>query len=200
MNKRFVVIIILILALVTLLVFFSIKRGFRSFDGKIENQLEMKISPTPTVVVKFTNYTNQKYGFSFSYPAFWDLPLEEKITPSQEHLYQITLNPTRVNYFIDLYSQPLTISTESFLRDYFKDFEGGVSWLDRESINNKQAVKFFITKAALEPTGKAGIAFRRGDLIFIMSTSFIRGEKGEVFSNEAFLNLVESFSWLNDAS
>ncbi len=200
MNKRFVVIIIFILALVTFLVFFSIKRGFRSFDSKIENQLEMEISPTPTAVVKFTNYTNQEYGFSFSYPAFWDLPLEEKITPSQEHLYQITLNPTKVNYFVDLYSQPLTISLESFLRGYFKDFEGGVSWTQKARINNYEIIKFFIPKAALEPTGKGGFAFRKGELILIISTSIVRGQREEVFSNGVFLNLVESFSWLSDAS
>lgn len=195
MNKRLLVIIFFISALIIFLALFSLKGGFRFSQKKIENQLE--ISPTPTTVISSTKYSHQGYNFSIEYPAFWSLPLEEEIAPSQEHLYQITLNPQEINYFIDLYKQPVTVSVESFLRDYFKDFEGGVSYLNREEVNNNQAIKFFIPKAALEPTGKAGVAFRKDDLIFILSTSFIHGEKEDVFTNETFANLIKSFNWLD---
>jgi hypothetical protein len=195
MNKRLLVIIFFVSALIIFLVFFFLKGGFKFSERGIENQL--KATPTPTAVISLTKYSHQKYNFSIEYPAFWSLPLEEEITPSQEHLYQITLNPQEINYFIDLYKQPMTVSVESFLRDYFKDFEGGVSYLNREKINNHQAVEFFIPKAALEPTGKAGVAFRKDDLILILSTSFIHGEKEDVFTNETFANLIKSFTWLD---
>ena len=194
MNKRFIATSVFILALVIFLVFFFIKGGFNSSERKIENQLQ-EITPIPTQV-SVTKYSNQEYGFLIEYPSLWSLPLEEEITPSQEHLHQITLNPQGVNYFIDLYKQPVTVSEESFLRDYFKDFEGGITYLNRERINNKQAVKFFIPKAGLEPQGKAGIVFRQDDLILIISTSIAKGEKEEIFKNESFLNLIESFNFL----
>lgn len=196
MNKRFVITSIFILALVIFLVFFSITGGFSSSESKIENQLQ-GIAPIPTQV-SVTKYSNQEYGFLVEYSSLWSLPLEEEIIPSQEHLYQITLNPQGVNYFIDLYKQPITISEESFLRDYFKDFEGGISYLNREIINNKQVVKFFIPKAGLEPQGKAGVVFRQDDLILIINTSIVKGEKEEIFLNEIFSDLVESFDWLNE--
>ena len=198
MNKRFIITSIFISALVVFLIIFSIQRGFRSQNKEIKNHLQ-EVIPTPVEILT-TKYSNQEYGFLMEYPSSWSLPLEEEIIPSQEHFYQITLNPQGVNYSIDLYGQPITVSEESFLRDYFKDFEGGINYLNREMINNKQAVKFFIPKAGLEPQGKAGVVFRQDDLILIISTPIIKGEKEEIFLNESFLNLVKSFDWLNEGS
>jgi len=198
MNKRFIIASVFISALVVFLILFFIKGGFRSQNEEIKNHLQ-EVTPTPVEILT-TKYSNQEYGFLIEYPSSWSLPLEEEIIPSQEHLYQITLNPQGVNYSIDLYRQPITVSEESFLRDYFKDFEGGVTYLNREIVSNKQAVKFFIPKAGLEPQGKAGVAFREDDLILIISTPIIKGEKEEIFKNETFLNLIESFDWLNEGS
>jgi len=196
MKKRTTSIFLFTIILIFFLVIFVFQGGFKFQKEEIKNQLQ-EVTPTPNEI-SVTKYSNQEYGFLIEYPSLWSLPLEEKITPSQEHLYRITLNPQGVNYFIDFYKQPITISEESFLRDYFKDFEGGVNYLNREIINNKQAVKFFVPKAGLEPQGKSGVVFRQDDLIVIISTSIIKGGKEEIFKNENFLNLVESFDWLSE--
>jgi len=51
----------------------------------------------------------------------------------------------------------------------------------------------------LEPQGKAGVVFRQDDLILIISTPIIKGEKEEIFKNESFLNLINSFNWLEES-
>jgi len=127
------------------------------------------------------------------------LPEEEKIAPSEQHLYQITLNPKGISYMVNIYDQPSPIPLESFVRNYFKDIEGGVSWTNGVEINNQEALQFFIPKAGTTPMGIGAVAFRKGSYILTISAPAKKVPEGDLeqLVNESTLTqLTESFNWV----
>jgi len=74
------------------------------------------------------------------YPVEWNLPKETKITPPQQHLYQIILNPQGNQYFIDIYRQMMPLPLANFVRDYFSE----ANWIEEQKINEQEVVKFFL--------------------------------------------------------
>ncbi len=156
-------------------------------------------SPSPEDSSRCTLYTNEEYGFSLCYPVNWDLPEEEKIAPSQQHLYQITLNPKGISYMVNVYDQPSPISLESFVRNYFQDIEGGVSWANDTEINNYEALQFYISKAGTTPMGIGAVAFRKGSFILTISAPAKKAPEGdlkELVNEPTLVRLVEGFEWV----
>lgn len=167
-------------------------------EPTISSGVTTEASPTPGAT-RCTLYTNEEYGFSLCYPVNWDLPEEEKIAPSQQHLYQITLNPKGISYMVNIYDQPSPISLDSFVCNYFKDIEGGVSWTNDIKINNQEALQFFIPKAGTTPMGIGAVAFRKGSYILTISSPAQKVPEGDLrqLVNElALTRLAESFEWV----
>lgn len=205
MNKKqpLVLIFLVMLALLFGGLTFAIKTGRIALgpakEATISSGVTTEASPTPGAT-RCTFYTNEEYGFSLCYPVNWDLPEEEKITPSQQHLYQITLNPKGISYMVNIYDQPSPIPLESFVRNYFKDIEGGVGWTNDIEINNQEALQFFIPKAGATPMGIGAVAFRKGSYILTISTPAKKVPEGDLeqLVNEPTLTrLTESFEWVD---
>jgi len=163
---------------------------FRQEKPQINSSLREK--PTPTPIGDLTHYSNREFGFSLAYPAEWNLPKEIKITPPQQHFYQIILNPGGVQYFIDIYRQMMPLPLANFVRDYFTE----ASWSEEQKINEQNVVKFFLPKSGLEPSGSAGIAFTKGNDVLVISTAILKGEKEEILNDKILNQIAESFVWL----
>ena len=205
MKKNWAILIFLIiLALLFGGLTFAIKTGRIALgpakEATISSGITTGPSPSPEDSSRCTLYTNEEYGFSLCYPINWDLPEEEKIAPSQQHLYQITLNPKGISYMVNIYDQPSPIPLESFVRNYFKDIEGGVSWTNDVEINDQEALQFFIPKAGATPMGIGAVAFRKGSYILTISTPAKKAPEGDLeqLVNESTLTrLAESFEWVD---
>jgi len=204
MNKKqpLVLIFLVVLALLFGGLTFAIKTGRIALgpakEATISSGVTTEASPTPEAT-RCTLYTNEEYGFSLCYPVNWDLPEEEKISPSEQHLYQITLNPKGISYMVNIYEQPSPIPLESFIRNYFKDIEGGVSWTNDIEINNQEALQFFIPKAGATPMGIGAVAFRKGSYILTISTPAKRvpgGDLEQLVNEPTLTQLTESFNWV----
>lgn len=168
-------------------------------EATISSGVTTEASPAPEISSRCTLYTNEEYGFSLCYPINWALPKEEKITPSQQHLYQITLNPDGMSYMVNIYDQPSPISLGSFVRNYFQDIESGVSWTNDIEINDQEALQFFIPKAGTTPMGIGAVAFRKGSYILTISSPAQKVPEGDLeqLVNESTLTrLAESFEWV----
>ena len=205
MNRKqkglFILLIILVLVLAGISLGFRTGRFSlkRAREPTISSGVTTEASPSPEDSSRCTLYTNEEYGFSICYPINWDLPEEEKISPSQQHLYQITLNPKGISYMVNIYDQPSPISLGSFVRNYFKDIEGGVSWSNDIEINNQEVLQFFIPKAGTTPMGIGAVAFRKGSYILTISTPVKKVPEGDLrqLVNEPTLTrLAESFEWV----
>lgn len=202
-KQLLVLIFLVVLALLFGGFTFAIKTGRIALgptkEPTISSGVSTEVTPTPEVT-RCTLYTNEEYGFSLCYPVNWDLPEEEKITPSQQHLYQITLNPKGISYMVNIYDQPSPISLGSFVRNYFKDIEGGVSWTNEIEINNQEALQFFIPKAGTTPMGIGALAFRKGNYILTISTPAKKAPEGDLkqlVNEETLTRLADSFQWVN---
>ena len=147
--------------------------------------------PTPTITTALTKYSNQEFGFSLAYPNEWSLPKETKITPPQQHLYQIIFNPGGEEYFVDIYSQMMPLPLVNFVRNYFTE----ANWSEEQKINEQNVVKFFLPKSGLEPSGMAGIAFAKGNDVLVISTSNLKGEKEKIINSSVLNQLAESLAW-----
>jgi len=202
MKKEWgIFIILVVLALIFSGFTLGVKTGRITLGPAKEATISSGISTeaTPKASLACTLCTNEEYGFSLCYPADWSLPEEEKITPPQQHLYQIILNPEGMSYMVNIYDQPSPVSLGSFARDYFKEVETGVSWTNDIEINNQEALQFFIPKAGAEPMGIGAVAFRKGSYILTISTPAKKAPEGDLkqLVNEPTLTqLVESFKWI----
>jgi len=203
MNKQWgIFVVLIVLALFFGGLTFAIKTGRITLGPAREATISSGVSDEASLASdasRCTLYTNEEYGFSLCYPVNWDLPEEEKITPSQQHLYQITLNPKGISYMVNIYDQPSPIPLESFIRNYFKDIEGGVSWTNDIEINNQEALQFFIPKAGATPMGIGAVAFRKGSYILTISAPAKKVPEGDLeqLVNEPTLTqLTESFNWV----
>lgn len=200
-QKWGVFIVILVLVLSGIGLCFQTRRFFsnRVKEATISSGVSTETNSFPTASPACTIYTNEEYGFSLCYLADWSLPKEEKITPSQQHLYQITLNPKGISYMINIYDQPSPVSLGSFVRSYFKGIEGGVSWTNDIEINNQKALQFFIPKMGARPMGIGAVAFRKGSYILTFSTpakSVPEGDLKQLVNENTLTQLVESFQWV----
>lgn len=196
------------LGLVLLLVFIGLSLGFIAsrFSERQPQETEPSsgasaaASPTPDLNPACTRYTNEGYGFSVCYPLQWRLPEEGKVAPPQQHLYQIILDPGGEEYLIDIYNQPAPVSLGSFVRDYFKDVEAGVSWTNDLEIGGQKALQFFIPKMGARAVGIGAVAFRKEGYILTLSTPAKRVPEGDLkqLVNEATLTqLARSFEWVD---
>jgi hypothetical protein len=187
-KKRILVIFILII----FLGFFGwlIKDKINLPSGS-QNVTQENPLPTPTTTITLTKYSNQEFGFSLAYPNERSLPKETKITPPQQHLYQIIFNPGGEEYFIDIYRQMMPLPLTNFVRNYFTE----ASWSEEQKINEQNVVRFFLPKSGLEPTGSAGIAFAKDNNVLVISTSNLKGEKEKIINNSVLNQLAESFVW-----
>jgi hypothetical protein len=192
-NKKKV--LISILSLTTIILIFIVGvLFFRSHKTKSQNSQSLAEKVIPTISTSFlTHYSNEEFGFSLAYPVAWNLPQETKITPPQQHLYQIVLNPGRTEYFVDIYHQMMPLPLANFVRDYFPD----VSWSGEQKINGQDVVKFFLPQTGLEPAGAAGVAFAKGNDILVISTPVLKGEKEKVINDPVLKQIAESFVWQN---
>ena len=189
MAKKRILILLLLIVLFGFLVWLA--REKINLSSNSQKTAEENSLPTPTPTIALTKYTNQEFGFSFDYPAEWSLPQETKITPPQQHLYQIILNPQGTQYFIDLYRQMMPLPLTNFVRDYFAE----ANWSEEQKINEQNVAKFFLPKLGLEPNGTAGIAFTKGNNVLIISTSVVKGNKEEIINDAVLNQLAESFAW-----
>lgn len=205
MDKRQLKIFIVLIILV--LVFSGVTLGLRTGrlslgpakEATISSGVTTEASPT-SEATRCTLYTNEEYGFSLCYPVNWDLPEEVKITPSQQHLYQISLNPDGMSYMVNVYDQPSPISLGSFVRNYFKDVEAGVSWTNDVEINDQEALQFFIPKAGTIPMGIGAVAFRKGSYVLTISTPAQKAPEGDLkqlVNEETLTRLADSFQWID---
>jgi len=183
---------------------FAIKTGRIALgpakEATISSGVTTEGSPPLEDSSRCTLYTNEEYGYSLCYPINWDLPEEEKITPSQQHLYQIVLNPKGISYMVNIYDQPSPIPLESFIRNYFQDIEGGVSWTNDIEINDQEALQFFIPKAGTTPMGIGAVAFRKGSYILTISSPAKKvpdGDLEQLVNEPTLTRLAESFEWVD---
>ncbi|MBU3957096.1 hypothetical protein KKI19_02385 [Patescibacteria group bacterium] len=202
-KQPLVLIFLVVLALLFGGLTFAIKTGRITLgptkEPTISSGVSTEVTPTPEDSSRCTLYTNEEYGFSLCYQINWDLPEEEKITPSQQHLYQITLNPDGMSYMVNIYDQPSPISLGSFVRNYFQDIESGVSWTNDIEINDQEALQFFIPKAGTTPMGIGAVAFRKGSYILTISTPAQKAPEGDLkqlVNEETLTQLAESFNWV----
>lgn len=201
MKKNWgIFVVLIILALLFGGLTFAIKTGRITLGPAKEATISSGVTTGPSPeATRCTLYTNEEYGFSLCYSVNWDLPEEEKIAPSQQHLYQITLNPKGISYMVNIYDQLSPIPLESFIRNYFKDIEGGVSWTNDIEINNQEALQFFIPKAGATPMGIGAVAFRKGSYILTISAPAKKVPEGDLerLVNEPTLTqLTENFNWV----
>jgi len=187
-KKRILIIFILIIFLGFL--GWLIKSKINLPSGS-QNVTQKSPLPTLTPTIVLTKYTNQGLGFSLAYPAEWSLPKETKITPPQQHLYQIILNPQGDQYFVDIYRQMMPLPLTNFIRDYFTE----ANWSEEQKINKQEAVKFFLPKGGLEPSGSAGIAFAKDNDVLVISTPIIKGERDSIINGSILNQLAGSFTW-----
>ena len=82
---------------------------------------------------------------------------------------------------------PLT----NFVRNYFTE----ANWSEEQKIEGKSAVRFFLPKGGLEPSGMAGIAFAKGNDVLVISTSNLKGEKEKIINSSVLNQLAESLAW-----
>lgn len=205
MNKQWgIFIVLIVLALLFGSLTFAIRTGRIALgptkEATISSGVTTEASPAPEVSSRCTLYTNEEYGFSLCYPVNWAFPKEEKVTPLQQHLYQISLNPDGMSYMVNIYDQPSPISLGSFVRDYFKEVEAGVSWTNDIEINNQEALQFFIPKAGTTPTGIGAVAFRKGSYILTISTPAKKAPEGDLkqlVNEETLIRLANSFQWID---
>ncbi len=199
MTKKpgvFIGLIVLVLAFAG---FFLATRAGWFLLGPKESSGPATPESVPETTHRCTLYTNEEYGFSLCYPVDWDLPQEEKITPSQQHLYQITLNPTGMSYMVNIYDQPSPVSLGSFVRTFFKDIEDGVSWSNEVFINEQEVLQFVIPKSDTALTGIGAIAFRKGNYVLTLSTPAKKAPEGDykqLVNDETLTELAESFQWV----
>lgn len=202
-NKKKVLISILTLIVIALIVM-GIIVFFRPDKPRTQGSQSVVEKITPTPILTLTHYSNKEFGFSFDYPAEWNLPQETKVTPPQQHFYQIVLNPQGNQYFIDIYRQMMPLPLANFVRDYFAE----ANWSEEQKINNQNIVKFFLPKSGLEPSGSAGVAFAKGnkeDLVsrlarndvLVISTSILKGEKEKIINDLILNQIAASFAWGN---
>ena len=187
-KKRILIIFILIIFLGFLGWLVKSKINLSSSSQKITQENPL---PTPTTTITLTKYTDQEFGFSLAYPNEWSLPKETKITPPQQHLYQIIFNPGGIQYFVDIYQQMMPLPLGNFIRDYFPE----ANWSEEQKINNQNIVKFFLPKSGLEPSGMAGIAFAKGNDVLVISTPILKGEKEKIINDSILNQLAQSFVW-----
>ena len=146
----------------------------------------------------YTQYTNEEFGFSLAYPADWDLPKEERITPPQQHLYTVSLNPSGEVYPINIYDQPSPISLGSFVRGYF-DLGDSVSWTQETEINGQEALQFVLPQGGLTPTGIGAMAFRQGSYILVIQIPIKEAPEKDLkqlVNDSRLIQLTESFQWV----
>jgi len=187
-KKRILIIFILII----LLGFFGwLIKGKINLSSGSQKITQENPLPIPTSTIILTKYTNQEFGFSLAYPVEWNLPKETKITPPQQHLYQIILNPGGEEYFIDIYRQMMPLPLTNFIRNYFTE----ASWSEEQKINEQNVVRFFLPKSGLEPSGMAGIAFAKDNNVLVISTSILKGEKEKIINDTILNQLTGSFVW-----
>ena len=187
-KKRILIIFILIIFLGFLGWLAKSKINLPSGSQKITQENPL---PIPTSTIVLTKYTNQEFGFSLAYPVEWNLPKETKITPPQQHLYQIIFNPGGEEYFIDIYRQMMPLPLTNFVRNYFTE----ASWSEEQKINEQNVVRFFLPKSGLEPNGTAGIAFAKGNDVLVILTSILKGEKEKIINDTILNQLTGSFVW-----
>jgi hypothetical protein len=185
------------LGLLAILIFagvsWGVKNGRLSFrKADISSGISTKATPRPKTDTSCTLYTNIEYGFSICYPLDWALPEEEKITPSQQHLYQITLNPYGEAYLIDLYDQPSPVSLEDFVRNYFPE----VNWSSEVTINDREALQFVLSQKG---SNIGAVAFKKANSILIISTPEKKPQEDnwqQLANDEILTQLRESFQWV----
>ena len=189
-KKRILIIFILII----LLGFFGwLIKGKINLSSGSQKITQENPLPIPTSTIILTKYTNQEFGFSLAYPVEWNLPKETKITPPQQHLYQIILNPQGVQYFVNIYRQMMPLPLVNFIRDYFPE----ANWSEEQKINEQNVVKFFLPKSGLEPSGTAGMTFAKDNDVLIISTPVLKGEKEKIINDPVLNQLTEGFNWQN---
>lgn len=155
---------------------------------EIVSEGEISLTPTPSLLV----YINQEFDFKLSHSFFWGLPEEKKITPPEQHLCQIILDPKGKRYLIDIYDQPSPISLGSFVRGYFQ----GVEWSKEIEINGQEALKFFLSQSGLKPEGIGAVAFRKGSYILVISTPILGGNREEIVEDKTLNDLTGSLQWV----
>jgi len=164
---------------------------FKSTRTETQGKPSLIKETTPTPIQNLTQYSNQEFGFSLSYPAEWALPKETKITPPQQHLYQIIFNSGETEYFVDIYRQMMPLPLSSFVRDYFTE----ANWSEEQKIGTQSVVRFFLPKEGLEPSGSAGVAFAKDNDVLVISTSILKGEKEKIVNDPILNQIAGSFSW-----
>jgi len=189
-NKKKVLISILTPIVITLIVMWMIV-SFRSDKTKTQSSQSLVEKITPTPILTLTHYSNKEFGFSLAYPAEWSLPKETKITPPQQHLYQIILDFGGAEYFVDIYRQMMPLPLNNFVRDYFTE----ANWFEEQKIGNQNVVKFFLPKVGLEPSGTIGVAFAKGNDVLVISSSIVKGDKDSIINNSVLNQLAQSFAW-----
>jgi len=194
MKKRGVFLVLMALVFVSLGLFYLIKTGRVAFKSPKEPAITSGVATEDSISSqdrRTTLYTNEEFGFSLSYPVNWELPEEKRITPPQQHLYQIVFPPE--GYQINLYDQPSPISLGSFVRSYFPE----VSWSQEAIINQQESLQFVLSRDGGK--GMGAVALRKASYILVLSTPEKKALAGDWLSlvqDETLTRLVESFQWL----
>jgi hypothetical protein len=200
------IILILVLAAVGLSMGFTV--GFL-FVGKPSPEKGVSLGVTaqvdpvkptlPPTPPPCTLYANEKFGFSLCYSSEWLPPSEEPVS-SEQHLYQVTLNPSGKSYMVNIYDRPAPVSLGSFVRDYFQGVEGGVTWSNDIEINGHEALQFYIPTVSIEDSGIGGVAFAKGGDVLTITTPSRRLDGGDfkklLVNDETLVQLSQSLNWL----
>ena len=194
MKKRGVFLVLMALVFVSLGLFYLIKTGRVTFKSPKEPAITSGVATEDSISSqdrRTTLYTNEEFGFSLRYSVNWELPEEKRITPPQQHLYQIVFPPD--GYQIDLYDQPSPISLGSFVRSYFPE----VNWNQEIIINQQEGLQFVLSQSGGKGTG--AVALRKASYILVISTPEKKAPEGgwqTLVQDETLTRLVESFQWL----
>jgi hypothetical protein len=145
--------------------------------------------PTPTPIVQFTQYHDQKYGFSFAYPSGWEIPQSQEILPLQEHVYQMDFQPEGVR--LNLYNQMLPVPSETFLRDYFKT---QLLWTDELAVDGTKLQAFQFKDDQAQVPYQTGFVISRGKYVLTVTRA---GQipKDQLTADQELIKIAQSVTW-----
>jgi len=152
---------------------------------------------TTDATASWKTYTNTTYGFSFKYPADWVITEEaENYGDARKYLISFNRDESLESgnlYNVEVFNIGKSLAF-SFVKSYFGGFESGPSAITTVSINNNSAVKFFMEKAGMRPSGSVNYLFSKNGTAVNFSNRKI-GDQQTIMADETLQKIVNTFQF-----